>query len=339
MKIVPVSEAVGMVLCHDVTRIVQGREKGPAFKRGHVITGRDVEPLLDMGKANVYVYDLAEGHVHEDDAALRIASAATGPGLQLTAPSEGRVNLKAARPGLLKVNRAALREINTLEEVVFATLHTNLPVNLDQAVGGTRIVPLVTREATVRRVESLCRQYAPVIEVRALTPLRVGIVTTGSEVFHGRIEDAFGPVLRQKFAELGCPVLGQTLVSDDAPATARAIRDWVGRGAELVAVTGGMSVDPDDRTPSAIRAAGAQVVTYGAPVLPGAMFMLAYLGAVPVMGLPGCVMYHRTSIFDLVVPRILAGDALTRADIVELGYGGFCAGCVLCRYPNCGFGK
>jgi molybdenum cofactor synthesis domain-containing protein len=339
MKIVPVKEAVGMVLCHDVTRIVQGQEKGPAFKRGHVITGLDVEPLLDMGKANVYVYDLAEGCVHEDDAALRIASAAAGPGLQLTAPSEGRVNLMAARAGLLKVNRAALGEINTVEDVVFATLHTNLPVDLDQAVGGTRIVPLVTPEANVRRVEFLCREHGPVIAVRALTPLRVGIVTTGSEVFHGRIEEAFGPVLRKKFAELGCSVMGQTLVSDDAPATAQAIRDWAARGAELVAVTGGMSVDPDDRTPSAIRATGARVVTYGAPVLPGAMFMLAYLGAVPIMGLPGCVMYHRTSIFDLVVPRILAGDVLTRADIVELGYGGFCAGCASCRYPNCGFGK
>jgi molybdenum cofactor synthesis domain-containing protein len=339
MKIVPVTEAVGMVLCHDVTRILQGREKGPAFKRGHVITDRDIEPLLDMGKANVYVYDLAEGHVHEDDAALRIASAAAGPGLQLTAPSEGRVNMTAARAGLLKVNREALREINAVEEVVFATLHSNLPVSRDQPVGGTRIVPLATREATVRCVEYLCQEYAPVIAVRALTPLRVGIVTTGSEVFHGRIEDAFGPVLGRKFAELGCPVLGQTLVSDDAPATTRAILDWVGRGAEMVAVTGGMSVDPDDRTPSAIRAAGARVITYGAPVLPGAMFMLAYLGAVPVMGLPGCVMYHRTSIFDLVVPRILAGDTLTRADIVELGYGGFCAGCPSCRYPNCGFGK
>ncbi len=339
MKIVPVTEAVGMVLCHDVTRIVQGREKGPAFKRGHVITGRDIEPLLDMGKANVYVYDLAEGHVHEDDAALRIASAAAGPGVQLSAPSEGRVNLNAARAGLLKVNRAALREINTVEDVVFATLHANLPVALNQAVGGTRIVPLVTPETNVRQVETLCREYAPVIEVRALNPLRVGIVTTGSEVFHGRIEDAFGPVLRQKFADLGCPVLGQTLVSDDASATAQAILDWVSKGAEMVAVTGGMSVDPDDRTPSAIRATGARVITYGAPVLPGAMFMLAYMGAVPVMGLPGCVMYHRTSIFDLVVPRILAGDALTRADIVELGYGGFCAGCALCRYPNCGFGK
>jgi molybdenum cofactor synthesis domain-containing protein len=339
MKIVPVTEAVGMMLCHDVTRIVQGREKGPAFKRGHVITGPDVEPLLDMGKANVYVYDLAEGYVHEDDAALRIATAAAGPGVQLSAPSEGRVNLTVARAGLLKVNRAALREINTVEDVVFATLHTNMPVNRDQAVGGTRIVPLVTAEANVRRVESLCREYGPVIAVRVLTPLRVGIVTTGSEVFHGRIEDAFGPVLREKFAELGCPVMGQTLVSDDAPATAQAILDWVAKGAELVAVTGGMSVDPDDRTPSAIRATGARVVTYGAPVLPGAMFMLAYLKAVPVMGLPGCVMYHRTSVFDLVVPRILAGDALTRDDFVELGYGGFCAGCALCRYPNCGFGK
>jgi molybdenum cofactor synthesis domain-containing protein len=328
-----------MVLCHDTTRIVPGRHKGPAFKKGHIITARDIEPLLDMGKANVYVYDLSEGYIHEDDAARRIASAAAGPGLQLTPPSEGRVNLTASLNGLLKVNADALRRINSVEDVVFATLHTNRPALLNQAVGGTRIIPLVTREENVQQVESICREYAPVIEVKALCSLAVGIVTTGSEVFHGRIEDKFGPVLHVKFAELGCPVLGQVFVSDDPSMTARAIQKFVDEGAGMVAVTGGMSVDPDDQTPAAIRDTGARVAAYGAPVFPGAMFMLAYLGEVPIIGLPGCVMYYRTSIFDLIVPRILAGETLGRKDLTELGYGGFCAGCTQCNYPDCGFGK
>jgi molybdenum cofactor synthesis domain-containing protein len=339
MKSVSVHDAVGMVLCHDVTRIVPGRHKGPAFRKGHIIKPHDVEPLLDMGKANVYVYDLSEGYIHEDDAAIRIASAAAGPGLQLTSPSEGRVNLTASLNGLLKVNPAALKQINSVDDVVFATLHSNLPVGRNRSVGGTRIIPLVTRVENVHRVESICREHAPVIQVKALRSMQVGIVTTGSEVFHGRIEDKFGPVLHVKFAELGCPVLGQVFVSDDAAMTAHAIRKFIDEGAEMVAVTGGMSVDPDDRTPAAIRDTGARVVTYGAPVFPGAMFMLAYLGAVPIIGLPGCVMYHRTSIFDLIVPRILAGETLTREDFIDLGHGGFCSGCATCTYPRCGYGK
>jgi hypothetical protein len=339
VKNVPVQEAIGMVLCHDVTRIVPGKHKGPAFKKGHIIARQDIELLLDMGKASVYVYDLAQGFIHEDDAAARIAAAAAGPGLQLTSPSEGRVNLTASRSGLLKVDAAALRRINSIEDVVFATRHSNRCVSCNQAVGGTRIIPLVTREENVRRVESICREYAPVIQIKALDSMSVGIVTTGSEVFHARIEDKFGPVLHGKFAELNCPVLGQVFVSDDPAETARAIREFIGAGAGLVAVTGGMSVDPDDRTPGAIRDTGARVVTYGAPVFPGAMFMLAYLGAVPVIGLPGCVMYHRTSIFDLIVPRILAGEILTREDFIELGYGGYCQSCAKCTYPQCGFGN
>jgi Probable molybdopterin binding domain len=339
VKSVSVHDAVGMVLCHDVTRIVPDHYKGPAFRKGHIITAQDVGPLLDMGKANVYVYDLSEGYIHEDDAATRIASAAVGPGLQLTSPAEGRVNLTASLNGLLKVNPAALKQINSVEDVVFATLHSNLSVSRNQPVGGTRITPLVTREENVHRVEAICREHAPVIQVKALRSMQVGIVTTGSEVFHGRIADQFGPVLHVKFAELGCPVLGQVFVSDDAAVTVHAIRKFIDEGAEMVAVTGGMSVDPDDRTPIAISDTGARVVTYGAPVFPGAMFMLAYLKEVPIIGLPGCVMYHRTSIFDLIVPRVLAGETLTREDFIDLGHGGFCSGCATCTYPRCGFGK
>lgn len=339
MKSVSVHDAVGMVLCHDVTRIVPDHYKGPAFRKGHIITAQDVGPLLDMGKANVYVYDLSKGYIHEDDAATRIASAAAGPGLQLTSPSEGRVNLAASLNGLLKINTEALKRINSVEDIVFATLQSNLTVCRNQPVGGTRIIPLVTREENVRQVESICREHTPIIQVKAFRPMQVGIVTTGSEVFHGRIEDKFGPVLHVKFAELGCPVLGQVFVSDDVAMTAHAIRKFIDEGAEMVAVTGGMSVDPDDRTPAAIRDTGARVVTYGAPVFPGAMFMLAYLKEVPVIGLPGCVMYHRTSIFDLIVLRILAGETLTREDFIDLGHGGFCSGCATCTYPRCGFGK
>jgi molybdopterin biosynthesis enzyme len=212
-------------------------------------------------------------------------------------------------------------------------------VKQGQGVAGTRIIPLSTEEANVLAVESVCRTFQPVIEVRPFLPFRVGMVTTGSEVYSGRIKDGFGPVVSEKFRELGSGVFRQILVSDELDMTVSAIHELLAEGAGMIAVTGGMSVDPDDQTPSAIVAAGGEVVTYGAPVLPGAMFMLAYIGKVPVVGLPGCVMYHRASVFDLVVPRLLAGEVLVRGDILQLGHGGYCSSCKTCRYPLCAFGK
>ncbi len=338
MKSVPVREAVGMVLCHDMTRIVPGQSKGPAFRKGHVVTEDDIVPLLEIGKEHVYVLTLDRGQIHENEAAERIARAAAGQGLTPTPVCEGRVNLRAA-PGLLRVDVAALDAINSIEDVVLATLHTGQQITAPRDVAGTRVVPLVVDEAVVARVEAICAQHYPVIEVKPFRPLRVGVVTTGSEVYSGRIEDKFGPVVREKFRALGSTVVGQRFCSDDPDMTRDAILSFIAEGAQLVVVTGGMSVDPDDRTPTAIRSTGAEVVTYGAPTFPGAMFLLSYLGEVPVLGLPGCVMYHRASIFDLVVPRILAGERPTRADITTMGHGGFCAGCGECRYPVCPFGK
>ncbi len=339
MKQVRVEEAVGMVLCHDITRIVPGEFKGPAFRKGYRIEAKDIPLLKDIGKEHLYVFELKEGWIHEDDAARRIALAAAGPGLTLGEPAEGRVDLRAAYPGLLKINVETLLSINSIEQVVFSTLHTNQAVSAGRLVAGTRIIPLVARESKIIEVENICRQSPPVVSVLPFQPLRAGIVTTGSEVYSGRIEDRFGPVLRTKFAELGTTVLGQVLVADDIEKTVTAIGGFLEKGAGLIAVTGGMSVDPDDQTPAAIRAAGGEVVVYGAPTFPGAMFMLAYVKGVPVVGLPGCVMYFRASIFDLVVPRIVAGETITRADIVAMGHGGLCAGCPDCRYPICPFGK
>lgn len=339
MKTVPVEAAVGMVLCHDVTQIVPGGVKGPAFRRGRIIRSEDIPLLLDIGKRNIYVYDLAEGYVHEDDAAYRIARAAVGSNLALTEPVEGKVNFVATGIGLLKIDVAALDEINSIEEIIFATLHNHRPVNEHLNVAGTRIIPLVTSAEKIEQVEEICRRYHPVVDIRPFDVYRVGIVTTGSEVYHGRIQDKFGPVIYKKFEALGSSIIRQDFVPDDIDMTVSAIKKLIADGAQIIAVTGGMSVDPDDLTPASIRAAGGEVVTYGAPVLPGAMFMLAYIGDVPVVGLPGCVMYHRSSIFDLVVPRILAGETLTRRDITAMGHGGFCSDCDVCRYPNCAFGK
>ncbi|MEF3695598.1 molybdopterin-binding protein [Desulfolutivibrio sp.] len=338
MREVAVEDAVGLVLCHDITRIVPGEFKGPAFKKGHVVTQNDIHELLRVGKEHLYVLDPMPGYLHEDEAARRIATAVAGENLTLTSACEGRVNLSADVQGLLVVDPDILFQINALGEIALASLHTFQEVLAGQLVAGTRVIPLLIDEEKIRQVEQCCTGRKT-IRVAPFRACRVGVVTTGSEVYHGRIKDAFGPVLQEKFTRLGSTVIAQRITSDDEAMTAAAIRDLIDDGADLIAVTGGMSVDPDDRTPAAIRAAGGKQVVYGAPTFPGAMFLLAHIGDVPVVGLPGCVMYHRASIFDLIVPRILAGVDVTASDVAALGHGGFCAACAECRYPACAFGK
>lgn len=339
MRTVCVEDAVGKVLCHDITQIVPGIFKGRAFKKGSIIRKEDVPKLLDLGKEHIYVQDMPIGTIHENDAAQRIATAAVGKGLRLSDPVEGKVNLIAQCNGLLSVNAEALYRINEIEDVMFATLHTHQQVEAGQPVAGTRIIPLFTDEQCIEAVERICRDCFPICQIKPFASVKVGIVTTGSEIYHGRIEDKFGPVLREKFSALGSQVIDQVFVSDEIGMTVAAIKGLMRAGAQFIAVTGGMSVDPDDQTPASIRAAGGKVITYGAPVLPGAMFMLAHIDDVPVVGLPGCVMYYKASIFDLVIPRLLAGETVTKADIVRMGHGGFCSSCPDCRYPLCSFGK
>lgn len=339
MQAIPVQEAVGRVLFHDITRIVPGEYKGRAFKKGHIIREEDVPELLNLGKYNIYVLDLKDDLVHENEAALRIARAACGQGIRLSEPSEGKVKVVSASAGLLKVNSEALYKINSIEQVVLASLHANRQVTEDLAVAGTRIIPLFTDEERIRSVEEICRENFPVIEIRPFRSLKVGLVTTGSEIFYGRIEDRFGPIMRSKFEAMGSRVFRQIIAPDDQGVIVSAIRELLSEGAQMIIASGGMSVDPDDRTPSSIRAVGGEVVTYGVPTFPGSMFMLSYVGDVPIIGVPGCAMYHKATIFELIVPRILAGDRVTKAEIVALGHGGFCAGCSECRYPDCGFGK
>lgn len=339
MKTIPVEQAIGTMLCQDITRIVPGQDKGPVFRRGHIVGPEDVPVLLDIGKAHLYVFDLQDGYVHEDDCALRLAHAASGMGINISPPSEGKATLTAAHDGVLRVNVEGLLALNTVIDVTFATIHTGQFVKKGRVIGGTRVIPLAMPQDLMHEAEQVCKAHAPIIAVYPLQAATVGIVTTGSEVFTGRIKDGFGPILRKKFADLGSKVLNQILVSDQIDMTVDAIKTLIQQGADFIAVTGGMSVDPDDQTPAAIRATGADIVTYGAPTYPGAMFMLAYLDGVPIVGLPGCVMYYKASIFDLVVPRLLTGERLERKDILAFGHGGLCENCPSCHYPACGFGK
>lgn len=338
MKEVAVEKAIGTVLAHDVTQIIPGEYKGPKFRKGHVIEEADVPVLLSMGKKHLYVLEKGDTDVHENDAALRIASRAAGEGIRLTEPAEGKIELIADADGLLKIDRERLYRLVSQDEIMFASIHDNIVVRKGEKLAGTRIIPLFVAEEIMQKAEAVLAD-GPVIRIAPLKDMRVGVVTTGSEVYSGLIEDAFGPVLVRKFGELGSKVEKQLFADDDDEMIAGCIRQLIDEGMDIIGITGGMSVDPDDRTPSGIRKAGGEVVSYGAPVLPGAMFMLSYIGGVPVIGLPGCVMYSRTSIFDLIVPRLLAGERITKEEINRLAVGGLCLNCKDCTYPLCGFGK
>ncbi len=329
-----------MVLCHDLTQIIPGKYKGAAFKRGHIIGEDDIPQLLDMGKNNLYVWDLRDGFVHEDEAAIRIARVVSGDGVTLSVPEEGKVELSAAHDGLLKINREKIREVNCCDGVVLATRYDNQPISRGNIIAGTRIIPLVIEKNRLESLENHCRtDNAPIITIKPFNRMSVGIITTGSEVYHQRIKDAFGPVLRKKVQEKGGAIVDQLFARDSVEMIIKSIQFFMAKKVDLILISGGMSVDPDDVTPDAIRHSGADVIIYGAPVLPGAMFMLAYLNSIPILGLPGCVMYSATSIFDLIFPRILAGEIITKSEITELGYGGLCLNCKPCRFPDCGFGK
>lgn len=338
MKQVNVQDAVGTVLAHDLTQIIPGEYKGPKFKKGHEITEDDIPVLLSMGKKHLFVLEKDDTDVHENEAAYRIASKAAGENISLSEPSEGKIELRAEIDGLLKIDRERLYKLVAQDEIMFATIHDNIVVRKGQKLAGTRIIPLFVAEAVMQEAEALL-SAGPIISITPLKNMKVGVVTTGSEVYSGLIEDAFGPVLVKKFGALGSTVVKQLFADDDDDMIADCIRQLIDEGMDIIGITGGMSVDPDDRTPSGIRKAGGEVVSYGAPVLPGAMFMLSYIGDVPVVGLPGCVMYSRTSIFDLIVPRLLAGEHVCKEDINKLAVGGLCLNCETCTYPVCGFGK
>lgn len=339
MKRVHVDDAVGMVLAHDLTKIVPGKYKGPAFKKGYIIKSEDIQELKDMGKNHLYIIELKEDEIHEDDAALRIGNAIMGEGLYMEGPSEGKVSLKAKEKGLLKVNIEGLKAINEIESVIIATLHNNSLVQKGQTVAATRIIPLTTKMGKVKKIEDICHSAGSILYTKKIQDLKVGIVVTGTEVYEGRIIDRFGPVLEEKVNKYGGSLLGIKYAPDEAGAITEAMDYFVENGAGVILSSGGMSVDADDVTPKAIAKLSDKIVTYGSPVLPGAMLMIAYRKQATIVGVPACGMYHKTTVLDLVLPRILAGDRIEKKDIIAMGHGGLCMNCKVCNYPVCPLGK
>lgn len=339
MKIVKTTDAVGQVLCHDMTQIIKDVKKGPAFRKGHIVREEDIPVLLSMGKETLYVWEKQAGMLHENEAAQILYTICKNDHMTGTPVKEGKIELIAGIDGLFKVDIDKLDAINSLDEIMIAVRNNNYPVKKGDKLAGTRVIPLVIDEKKMQEAKQIAGDK-PLLSILPYLPKKVGIVTTGNEVFSGLIKDTFGPVIIQKLKEFDVTILGQKIVGDEPEKITQAIFELLEQGADMVVCTGGMSVDPDDRTPAAIKATGAEIISYGAPVLPGAMFLLSYYhGDIPILGLPGCVMYAKRTVFDLVLPRIMAGEKLTKRDLVKLGHGGLCLGCAECHYPVCGFGK
>ena len=388
-KTVPVTEAVGMVIAHDITEIIPGKFKGRAFKKGHIVREEDVCHLQRLGKENLFILEMKEDEMHENDAAYAIANALAGSGVKLDGePREGRINLVAEIDGLLKVDRKALFKFNMLGEVMCATVHNNSVVKKGQVVAGTRAIPLVVKKSLIKEAVKIAEDakdknppYPPltkggwggykttgIIEVKEMRKPKTGIVITGNEVYYGRVKDAFGPVITKKIMSVDGEVVGVYFAPDDAKYIEDRIKELIAAGADLIITTGGMSVDPDDVTRFAIRNIGVDELSYGTPVLPGAMFLVAYLvkgsrsqgvkgsgekenhsleplnpgtleSFIPILGIPACGMYSNITVFDIILPRVLAGERISREELAELGHGGLCLKCSECRYPVCPFGK
>ncbi len=362
LKTISISQAVGCILAHDLTEIKKDEFKGVAFRKGHIITESDISHLRRLGKENLFVLSISDDEMHEDDAAIEIGNIIKGDGVAVQGnPKEGKINFVAARDGILKINTEALLEFNLLGEIMCATLHNHTLVKKSQIIAGARAIPLVIKKDLLKKarktVNHLCNGRG-VIEVRELKKFKAGVVITGNEVFYGRVKDSFAEVIKDKLSKFKGEIIDLFYAPDNTDYIEKRLLDLLSAGADLLIVTGGMSVDPDDVSRFAIKRITGREVTYGSPVLPGAMFLVAYTvngtanmyktencyktpdsSLIPILGIPACGMYHKTTIFDIILPRILAGEIIGRKELAEYGHGGLCLNCNDCKYPICPFGK
>ena len=339
MKLMKTTEAVGQVLCHDITQIIPGVTKDAVFRKGHIITEEDIPVLLSVGKEHIYIWEKNENILHENEAAEILRDICMGEHMKPSEPKEGKIELTAEIDGLFLADTARLKAVNSLGRMMIATRSSGVPVKKGDKLCGTRIIPLVIEKEAMAKAKEVAGD-TPLLQLKPFRPRKYGVVTTGSEVFHGRIIDKFTPVIEQKLTAYGCEMVAHEICDDDDKGITAAVNKMLADGVEMVVCTGGMSVDPDDRTPLAIRNTGANIVSYGAPVLPGAMFLVSYMpDGRPVCGLPGCVMYAKRTIFDICLPYLLADEPITADYLAGLGNGGLCLNCPVCVWPNCGFGK
>ncbi len=339
-KKIKIEDAIGSTLAHDITEIRPGEYKGPSFRKGHKVERKDLCQLMRLGKRHLYILDLDKDNIHEDDAVLELAASLAGPGVTFSRqPREGKIQLKAEYDGLFKVRVDPLIDFNLIPEVICASIHNNTPVTKGQSLAGTRAIPLVIHRNILDKAVALARTHYPIFAVKVFDHLKAGLIITGNEVFDGLIKDKFEAVVNKKLKAYGAALAETVILPDDEAKIADQVSLFLNNGMDLIITTGGMSVDPDDVTRIGIRKAGVDKIYYSAAVLPGAMFMLAFKGDIPIAGLPACALYHETTIFDLILPRLLAGEKPDDQDLARLAHGGLCLDCPTCRFPACSFGK
>ncbi len=339
MKKIHVSDAVGRVLCHDMTAITEDGFKGVRFKRGHEIREEDIPAFLDMGKNYIFVWDPSVNEVHKEDAAIKLSEVIGDDSVLLSGPSEGKITVSAAFDGLVRIDREGLKAINSLPDYTVATVPDKLKVKRGDRLAGVRIVPLVTAEENVKNAVELALKYKPVITVKPFHDLKCGLIITGTEIYEGRIKDKFEPIIRGKLEEYNSTLLGVVKCPDDIEMIRRAKNYFLEEKADIILFTGGMSVDPDDLTPGAIKEDGAELICQGVPMQPGNMLTIAYLGDTLLVGIPGASMHAKVTSLDVFLPRFFAKEKITREEIADLGLGGLCVNCKECTYPVCYFGR
>lgn len=323
MKRIHVTQAIGQVLCHDIVRIVIGNVKESAFKRGHVIQESDVESLLQLGKEHIFVMEPGdEDFLHEEDVAVALYDIAGGPHMHCSDVDQGKVEAIADIDGLLKVDVERLYAINAIGELNLVTKRNNSFVKAGEKVAGMRCIPLLLDKDQIAEAKKI-GNHQPILDIKPFVVKHVGIVTTGTEVYEGRIQDAFTPIIEERMAPYGMKKVAHEIVADSTDDIVRAIEKVKAAGADLVFCTGGMSVDPDDLTPGAISRYADRIVTYGLPVLPGSMVCIAYgTDGMPILGLPGGVLFSQPSAFDTLLPRLAANDPITKEECIAMGHGG-----------------
>lgn len=338
MKIIDVKEAIGQVLCHDMTQIIPGKTKDARFRKGHIIKEEDIPVLLSMGKKNIYVYEMNENMLHENDAAIMLKNMCINENMYESEIKEGKLEIKSSIRGYFRVDKERLEKANMTDDITIATIKDG-NVEKDQKIAGMRVIPLVIEKEKLLRLQKEIGDKS-LFEILPYRIKKFGLVVTGSEVYNKIIEDKFAPVIEKKLSDFNVEMIDKIYCDDDLDMIKSAILKLKSLGAELICCSGGMSVDPDDKTPDAIKESGAKVITYGTPFLPGAMFLLGYFDdGTPVLGLPGCVMYARNTVFDVYLPKVLAKIKLSKKDFAHLGYGGLCKQCDVCHFPNCTFGN
>lgn len=326
MRKVDFKNAIGNRLAHDICEIKGTDIKQVAFKRGHLITAEDEDYLLELGKQHFFILeDGDENLVHEEDAAHIMFETINNGDFTPSPVSMGKISFLAKTDGFLIVDKQLLTEFNCLGEISAASIPNMRYVTKGQEIASMRIIPLFTTDRKIEQIKSFARAQE-IFKIAPIENTKIAQITTGSEVANGLIEDGFNPKLKEILNRYQLTIDEYQIVTDDKQQIKTKILEAKANGAELILVTGGMSVDPDDLTPGAIKAAGTNIITYGTPIIPGSMFLYGILDQTPVLGLPGAVIFEQQTAFDLLLPYALTNTPISNYQIMEMSVGGMLNG-------------